>query len=740
MQHLEEEARALREQGEWDKALQLCDGVLLQHPKDPSFTALRREFVLKRRQAVMELNLRLENQLRSESNLEKRLELTGEALKRFPSEQVFKQSHSEANQALDQVRALASKARRTADEGQFEEALGILDTISGISSKYSPLNAERERIRILQDKAGLARRKARRSIGIRTALARKDIEAVRRELQTAFEEFPNDDELVRLQVELTQLENSTAKANELYGVGCHQIAAEEYEAGIATLRQANKLDSKSRHIEVALFNALVRFAKLIVDFEQKRARHLLDEAAQLSPLNLTLESASKYLSNRIFECALADCRLRVQVLCNNGEIHDALKRVAALAEEFQIHDDPLIEELRSEIWTSFRGRSAGEQKAGNIHSPDKPTPRQTVQDSDATDIVAVEPRKSWSSLLQQTQSARTVFENWRIREKVLGFLQAVAKEQQTLRARIAKRRDLKPSAFSRLPKGYKLGIGVVGLLLIAATSLVSTSLRNQPELPSLGTATILSSVTLLQEPSTSSRPSVHLKTGQTVVILTQLPAMAPDAWALIRPNGDKQTSGYVRLQNLDHIKTGDPQFDLWHAMSFLTGSSKIEDLETRLANIDQMLQTEPLSPSHESGEIRLKLAKAFASLAIGRLDNPTIARAALVKAEDHLSRVEGAMRLSNDADELKESFHKAHAALGDPTDEPVSLPPPIRTTDEEARIMRLANKAFNQNTFETAAGYSAQVLRLNGGNLEARKLLHASRQAQKELEAAITGR
>ena len=150
MQHLEQEARALRDQGEWDKALQLCEHVLSQHPQDPAFTALRREFVLKRRQVVMALIRQVEIQLRSEPHLEKRLELIGQALKRFPSEQFFKQSYSETYQALDQVRALASKAHRTADEGQFEEALGILDTISGIYSEYSPLDAERERIRILQ--------------------------------------------------------------------------------------------------------------------------------------------------------------------------------------------------------------------------------------------------------------------------------------------------------------------------------------------------------------------------------------------------------------------------------------------------------------------------------------------------------------------------------------------------------------------------------------------------------------
>src|SRR5207344_30094 len=151
--------------------------------------------------------------------------------------------------------------------------------------------------------------------------AQNDIERTRRELQRAFEDFPNDHELVQLQNELMQLENKTKEARDLYENGRRQIAAEEYEAGIAMLRQASRLNSKSRRIEMALFDGLVQFAKNIVDLEPKRAKHLLEEAARLSPFNLTIENAAKYLSDRIREHALNECRVRVQVLRDNGQIH-----------------------------------------------------------------------------------------------------------------------------------------------------------------------------------------------------------------------------------------------------------------------------------------------------------------------------------------------------------------------------------------------------------------------------------
>jgi tetratricopeptide (TPR) repeat protein len=319
-------------------------------------------------------------------------------------------------------------------------------------------------------------------------------------------------------------------------------------------------------------------------------------------------------------------------------------------------------------------------------------------------------------------------------------LQRAATEGQAICARAHEWRDFSSNAFARLPKSYKTGTGVVCLLLIVATTLVSSSLRRPPELTSVGTAIMLSQVMLQREPSVAGRATGNLKIGQAVEILSQLPVMTPDAWVLIRSVGDKQTYGYARLQNLDRIQTGNPQFDLWHAMSLLDRSSSPGELETRLSNVDTMLQTESLSPSRDADAMLLRLSKAFANLAIQRHDNPESARTALVKADAYLSRVAGALQLSDEAIEVKESIHMTRITLGDATSDPVPIPPATQARDEEARIMRLANNAYAQGTYEQAVEYSSQVLKTNNSNLEARKLLDAARHAQKDLEEAITGR
>jgi hypothetical protein len=46
MQQLEEEARGLCDQGEFDRALQVCESVLSKHPDSSSFTTLRRDILL----------------------------------------------------------------------------------------------------------------------------------------------------------------------------------------------------------------------------------------------------------------------------------------------------------------------------------------------------------------------------------------------------------------------------------------------------------------------------------------------------------------------------------------------------------------------------------------------------------------------------------------------------------------------------------------------------------------------
>jgi hypothetical protein len=153
-----------------------------------------------------------------------------------------------------------------------------------------------------------------------------------------------------------------------------------------------------------------------------------------------------------------------------------------------------------------------------------------------------------------------------------------------------------------------------------------------------------------------------------------------------------------------------------------------------------MLQTAPLPASRDTDALLLRLSKAFAGLAVGSKDDPKAAKAALVKSEAYLSRIAGTLQLSDEADEVKEAIHKTHLTLGDATAEPAALSPATRIRNEEARIMQLANNAYAQSTYEKAAEYSDQVLRLNNGNLEARKLLDAARRAQKDLEESIAGR
>jgi tetratricopeptide (TPR) repeat protein len=758
MQHLEQEAQALRDQGEFDRALQVCEGVLSKHPKSPAFTTLRRDILLRRRQTVMELIRHVGIQLLSEPHIEKRLELIEHALNRFPNERFFKQSYAEAQQTLDEVRALASSAHLTAGEGQFEQALGILDTISGIYPEYPSLDADRKRITTLRENAKSARKKTRTVAAIRMALAKLDVEGTHRMLQTAFEEFPHDNELAQIQNELTGLENRTKEANSLYDDGRQQVAAEEYEAGIAMLRQASGLDSKSRRVEMALFNALVQFAKNIVDFEPKRAKHLLEEAAQLSPFNLTIETTAKYLSDRIRVCALDDCRMRVQILRDNGQIHEALKLATAVANEHDLHDDPALEQIRSDIWINFGIPSGSDPDAGdrNAHRGPKledrlekrnelaPLPTvvltETSKDTVAANGNSAEPRPIFTSLLERMQKAISAMDTWNVRARSRKTLRRIAVEGQSIRAKTLEWYKHLRGAFIRLPNAYKIVAAVICLLLVVATTVVSTSLRRQPDLNGVGTATMASPAPLFRDPSVSSPVSGTLKIGQSVEILTQLPAMTSDAWTLVRPVGDKQIYGYTRLQNLDRIRTTNPQFDVWHAMSILNRSSSPEELKTRLADVEQMLQTAPLPASRDTDALLLRLSKAFAGLAVGSKDDPKAAKAALVKSEAYLSRIAGTLQLSDEADEVKEAIHKTHLTLGDATAEPAALSPATRIRNEEARIMQLANNAYAQSTYEKAAEYSDQVLRLNNGNLEARKLLDAARRAQKDLEESIAGR
>ena len=531
---------------------------------------------------------------------------------------------------------------------------------------------------------------------IRSALQQRNVDQLRKTVQLALAEYPNDLELESFQHQLVQLEHAATVADTLLKHGRRKMATGDYETGIAKLRQALQIDPANREIEAVLFDALAEFAKISAECNPERAWQLLHEAAELSPLNLHLEGVRAYI---------ADC-IRQQ----------------SMDESFGDVQIPALEPVHHEL-------------------PDVPPEVQsTAALEDEAPVSAPPPLKS--RMPDFSEAWHKVRQNVEAASGRVNIRKPLAEASQGLQHGLQRGWNRTRTLISHLPVAYPIAAGVACLVLVFATGMIGRSTGNKPEMVRVGTATLQLPVTLLRGPAENSGVAGSLKAGDRVDILKRIPVTSLDAWTLVRSVGAAVPMGYVRLQNLDQVQTADRHFDLWVAMSFLDRSASPKEFRNRLEYVNQLLKEDPLAPSREADQIFFTTAKAFARLAAesaGTPDDAEITRLALDSSENYLMRVEGALRISEEADALQYSIRQSRAAIARPAAVAVQVrrTVPAPQVNEQTRIMRMANKAYSQKIYETAASYCSQVLKINPNNKEARQLLVTIRQAQTELEASI---
>jgi hypothetical protein len=307
------------------------------------------------------------------------------------------------------------------------------------------------------------------------------------------------------------------------------------------------------------------------------------------------------------------------------------------------------------------------------------------------------------------------------------------------------------SLFARSQMAYPIAAGVACVVLVFATAMIGRSTDSKPKLIRVGTGSLVLPVTLLRTPAANGEVAGSLNAGQHVDILREIPERALEAWTLVRATGDPETVGYVRLQNLDKVQTEDREFDLWVSRSFLNRSTSPAEFRTRLQQLDQRLKENPPAPSRELDQTYLEVSKAYARVAAESAGSPKeleVTRIALANSQDYLKRIDGALQISEEADAVQSSIQRSRAAIEKKIEKkaapvrvrrtaPAGRTAPVAKLNDQTRIMRLANNAYSQKIYETAAMYCAQVLKINPNNKEARKLLATVRREQVELEASI---
>ena len=126
----------------FEKALEICDGILARYPQDLKFQALRLRVDQSQRQQLSAYLAEVGQAVDNELDLDRRVALLEEAAKRYPRESQFSSQHSLACALRDLVASIVAKARAYEEQGQFGEAIAQLATISNLHPSHPGVDFE----------------------------------------------------------------------------------------------------------------------------------------------------------------------------------------------------------------------------------------------------------------------------------------------------------------------------------------------------------------------------------------------------------------------------------------------------------------------------------------------------------------------------------------------------------------------------------------------------------------------
>ena len=263
------------------RALELCDEVLRKRPGEPMFQALKLEVDEARRQEKSGAIVRINAQVESEADLDRKMKLLQQTIERYPEEQIFKQSLKLARERRDLVHSIVTRARTYEEKNQFPEAISQWDILRNVYGQYPNLDLEFERLRRRREEQSREETKARLVDEIDRLVALGDYGKAEQAAGTALAQFPDDGELVRLR---TLAQNAELKGRQAWALyeEARRLSGERNDlAAIVKLRDAMQLDEKNSTVRAALQSALAEYARGMVAANWRGASGFVEEALRI---------------------------------------------------------------------------------------------------------------------------------------------------------------------------------------------------------------------------------------------------------------------------------------------------------------------------------------------------------------------------------------------------------------------------------------------------------------------------
>ena len=313
--------------GNIQRALEICNEYLERHPNDPMFQALKFEAEETRRQeqsaAVAELNRRVE----AEPDLDKKFNILREAVEKYPNEPHFKSSLKSIRDRRDLVNSIVSRARQYEERGQYNDACGQWDILRNIHPAYPGIDFELERLARRKEEQVRSEAKSRWMERIDRAFASGEYSQARAIIDEALIEFPGDKELLNLASLASQGVQRSAEALLLLKEGQERCAAGQIEAGLQSLRKAERLDPRNAIARASLLSALVQHARELLAQDWHAAEPFVKEALELDAADPVARNLASQIDDHRRQETVGQILIEARNLQASNDIPAAVERV-----------------------------------------------------------------------------------------------------------------------------------------------------------------------------------------------------------------------------------------------------------------------------------------------------------------------------------------------------------------------------------------------------------------------------
>ena len=321
------EARRCLAEGNFNRAIEITEEALKKYPGQALFQALRFDIEERKRQKLSAYIAEVDRNIAAEPDLDKRVDILRSAAEEFPEEQHFERTLRLAREKRDLVNSIAAKARRLEEQAQFGDALGQWEILRTVYGQYPGLEFEVERVTKRRGQQMRSEAQARWTDQIDRQIEARDYAQAASLLREAQVEFPGDAELEELAKQVRQGQERTAGTQSLIDQARGLCVHGRFEESASLFRRVYETDERDLAVRALLVDTLVQHARSLLDSNWKRADTLIQSALELDPAHPQGRSVSTLIADRKRDGAVDQCINRARQLQSGGDLAGAIATV-----------------------------------------------------------------------------------------------------------------------------------------------------------------------------------------------------------------------------------------------------------------------------------------------------------------------------------------------------------------------------------------------------------------------------